>query len=576
MNILVLLLFLAISSGLPAAPQSHPLTGTWEKFSMKDDKGADMPSADKGTLLIITTDGYYAQIEIPKNRKFIERELGELTKEDLLNRFKGLIARFGTYRIVGDKLVRSDMSHSDPSSEGFEQVQAFRVEGDVLILTNPVPNDKSEIQFRRMKAATETPADPAKVEWLAKNQVPLQSIDPSDVNFEDLMPLKKCIGSARVVMLGEQSHGDGATFDAKTRLIRFLHEQMGFNVLAFESGLYDCEAGNRMLGEGKPIAEILISSIFGIWARGEKLVPLFNYLAATAKSKRPLALSGFDIQFSAFNQKRTAADFLAELTAGLAAIDQGLADEETQKLLSRLTPGIADPASKPTKEERESDLRRLKELLDGVVTGSAQKSSRDNDFTIRLLHNLVALTQLELIYLKEGPDSRAWDSTNLRDRNMAENIVWLLEERYKGEKIIVWAASMHIARDAAKIDSRLRSISYADCRSMGQGVWDVLKDQMYAIAFTAYDGACGPPGYARALAPASEASLEGLLHATGMPLSFLDFRALPADSWLRQPLLSRPLGYATMLAAWPLHFDAMLYTETMYPNPLRADWKKPD
>ena len=53
-------------------------------------------------------------------------------------------------------------------------------------------------------------------------------------------------------MLGEHPYDDGTTFVAKTRLVRFLHEQMGFNVLAFESGLYDCPKG---YGSRRPSAQ---------------------------------------------------------------------------------------------------------------------------------------------------------------------------------------------------------------------------------------------------------------------------------------------------------------------------------
>jgi erythromycin esterase len=410
---------------------------------------------------------------------------------------------------------------------------------------------------------------------LKANQVPLRTIDPTDADFDDLQPLKKSIGSSRVVMLGEQTHGDGAAFDAKTRLIRFLHEKMGFNVLAFESGLYDCEVGNALLSQGKPRAEVLNASIFEIWASGEKMLPLFDYLAATKKTRRPLVLTGFDIQFSSFDFKRTASEFPDRLLAGLAAIDRGLAKEDTRQLLARLANLLDDGSfEKLTKDERESSRRQLVNLLDKVKARVGDRSSRDNDFTLRLLRNLAALEQMASITSEQGFGTQSWDGPNLRDGSMADNLVWLLEHRYRGEKIIVWAASMHIARDVAAIDTQLRSITYAKYRTMGQGVWDVLKEQMYAIAFTAYDGASGNPrGGPRVLAPATAASLEGMLHTTGVPLSFLDFRSLPADHWLRQPVFSRPLGNSTMIAAWPRHFDAMLFTETMYPNPRRADLK---
>lgn len=67
----------------------------------------------------------------------------------------------------------------------------------------------------------------ARVSWLADHAVRLRSIDPADDDFRDLEPLRVTLAGVRVVLLGEQNHGDGTTFLAKTRLIRFLHERMG-------------------------------------------------------------------------------------------------------------------------------------------------------------------------------------------------------------------------------------------------------------------------------------------------------------------------------------------------------------
>ncbi|HEX5720591.1 MAG TPA: hydrolase, partial [Thermoanaerobaculia bacterium] len=81
--------------------------------------------------------------------------------------------------------------------------------------------------------------DPEQVRWLAGHTVAVRSVDPADEDFSDLMPLVQVLGKARVVQLGEATHGDGATFLAKGRLIRFLHQVMGFDVLAWESGIFD-------------------------------------------------------------------------------------------------------------------------------------------------------------------------------------------------------------------------------------------------------------------------------------------------------------------------------------------------
>jgi erythromycin esterase-like protein len=70
-------------------------------------------------------------------------------------------------------------------------------------------------------------------DYVKSNTVRLSSINPDSIDYSDLAPIGRAIGDARVVMLGEQDHGDAPTFLAKARLIKYLHEKKGFNVLAF-------------------------------------------------------------------------------------------------------------------------------------------------------------------------------------------------------------------------------------------------------------------------------------------------------------------------------------------------------
>jgi len=57
-------------------------------------------------------------------------------------------------------------------------------------------------------------------------------------------------------------------------------------------------------------------------------------------------------------------------------------------------------------------------------------------------------------------DSSSWAAFNGRDKQMASNLVWLAQERFKGRKIIVWAASVHNARSLNSVDSQSSEFNY--------------------------------------------------------------------------------------------------------------------
>ena len=121
----------------------------------------------------------------------------------------------------------------------------------------------------------------------------------ADDDFSDLKPLVAAIGSARIVVLGEESHGDGATFLAKGRLIKFLHQRMGFDVLAWEAGLFNCQDMDAAVRDpAVPLQDVLDLGLYPIWASSSQVRPVFEYARLAARTKRPLAMIGFDHQFS--------------------------------------------------------------------------------------------------------------------------------------------------------------------------------------------------------------------------------------------------------------------------------------
>jgi erythromycin esterase-like protein len=114
--------------------------------------------------------------------------------------------------------------------------------------------------------------------------------DKTSQNPYDLESLRELIADMRIVLLGEQTHGDGATFDAKVELIKFLHDELGFDIVAFESPLYGIYKANKLSENIKNNHDLLNESVFGIWSNTKQYQQLLEYKATTIDTKNSLSL----------------------------------------------------------------------------------------------------------------------------------------------------------------------------------------------------------------------------------------------------------------------------------------------
>ncbi|HUT94865.1 MAG TPA: erythromycin esterase family protein [Thermoguttaceae bacterium] len=411
----------------------------------------------------------------------------------------------------------------------------------------------------------------ARIDWLKKTAVAVRTIDPKDDDFADLMPLAKAIGTARIVALGEQSHGDGATFLAKHRLIRFLHEKMGFDVLAWESGMFDCREVDAAVLSGMSPGMAASEGIFGIWAMSGHVLPVLQYAASTLKTGRRLEIAGFDCQFSVAG---SAERFPKAIEAYFDRIDPHvMTKSQRESLRSVIEDMVGLNRGDHTNRSDPVVVRELIEWLDAHPAQAARAhSGREIAFIRRVLNNLLILDQIKRQPRTEGPAD-----DDLREKAMGENLAWLAKEYYSDRKIIVWAASRHLMREASGMKWLEAEGSYAGTVPMGQVAHDLLGENYYSVMFTAY---CGKKGYPMSgpffatteIPNALKGSLEDVLHSAGMPYAFVDFRSLPpGGEWLRKPLVSRPMGYSMMEADWPKAFDAVFYTEEMFPSTKAGD-----
>jgi len=222
--------------------------------------------------------------------------------------------------------------------------------------------------------------------------------------------------------------------------------------------------------------------------------------------------------------------------------------------------------TKPSQSEQITFFAQLKEVAAEIDSLVRLHPTAEGLFWIQLMRSITTQTVVTMTVPHQG--SYPPGTFNIRDDQMAENLLWLERTAYPNRKIIVWAASSHIMRNQGEINTMEPRFSFAGVRTMGEGVWKELGTSMYALGFTAYEGSAGiyneqPWNFGKA----NKESLENLLRSAGFEHAIVDFRSPPSGGdWLNQVILSRPLGYGQMNANWTRIFDGMVFTRLMAPS----------
>jgi erythromycin esterase len=410
-----------------------------------------------------------------------------------------------------------------------------------------------------LHAAAQGPAtrepDDSLQKWLASHAVAIRSIDPNDEDFSDLEPLAAAIGSARVVQLGEPSHGAGSSFAAKARLIKFLHRRLGFDVIAWESGFYDVRLSQRAMRAGENAVSAAQRGILAVWSNAAEARPLFEYVSASQSTARPIDMAGIDLQISAGGTEQA---FVAELRAFAARLADAVRRQQIEAGVEQTIAAhtrITSRQNPPTAADFEEFQTTSGELLAAIdrnrAAFDAVHGAREVSFMVRALENVRgraarASTRQQLEALPEA--HRISADWNLRDTLMAENLRWLLDEEYPRRKVIVWAHNAHIMNGyfAPSWGAVHAGMPPNGMMSAGVSVAERLKDGAYTIALTTYEGdEAWANGQRRGpIAPAAPGSFETRLHALAKPYVFLDLRPARRDGHpMRTPQSLRISGY---------------------------------
>jgi erythromycin esterase-like protein len=136
----------------------------------------------------------------------------------------------------------------------------------------------------------------AAVEWIRAHAVPLKTVEAGS-GFADMQPLKKIVGDARIVALGEATHGTREFFQLKHRMLEFLATEMGFTIFSLEANMPEAYRLNDYVlrGEGDP-KQLLKGMYFWTWDTQEVLDMILWMRQFNKSGKGRVEFTGFDMQ----------------------------------------------------------------------------------------------------------------------------------------------------------------------------------------------------------------------------------------------------------------------------------------
>jgi len=230
----------------------------------------------------------------------------------------------------------------------------------------------------------------AVIDWIRANAIELRTVEAGN-GFDDLHPLAAMIGEARIVGLGESTHGTREIFQMKHRLFEFLVEEMGFTIFGIEASYPDCLAINEYVlgGDVDPVAA-LNGQGFWTWDT-EEVLDLIRWMRAyndDAESEDKLVFYGYDIQN--FSSAATRA------IESLRDVDEAKAAEFEERLALLLQPGGFQKYQALAKPDRESLTAGAESLLAAVEESKDKILAASDNAAYRIAHRCaVVATQCE-------------------------------------------------------------------------------------------------------------------------------------------------------------------------------------
>jgi protein-L-isoaspartate(D-aspartate) O-methyltransferase len=450
--------------------------------------------------------------------------------------------------------------------------------------------DLGPVQFVPLIGAYGWKPDPGTDALVLKSSVPEHIADAAeplpDLDDPAFGALVDRFADARIVLLGEASHGTSEFYRARAALTRRLIEAHGFTIVAVEADWPDAASIDRYVRH-KPASADAAPAFqrFPTWMWRNTDVDAFvgwlrEYNAPLPEAER-VGFYGLDL-YSLNGSIAAVVDYLDRADPDAAAI--------ARERYACLTPWRSDPASYGRMALSEGYARCEEPVvaqLRALFEQSRALAGKDGDDFLDAVQNARLVASAEAYYRAMYYGSA--ESWNLRDTHMFDTLELLLRAKGPHAKAVVWAHNSHIgdarhtdmgtARGELNLGQLCREHHGEEARLIGFGTHAGT-----VAAATDWDG----PMDIKRINPSRPDSYERLCHDSGLGCFFLDLRAGQRDE-AREALmdshLERFIGviyrpdterwshYST--AVLPRQVDAWIwFDETQAITPLPATQRK--
>lgn len=397
------------------------------------------------------------------------------------------------------------------------------------------------------KEAGSRPAAPAPTVPAREQTVPeliTATAEPfTTVSEANLDRMLERIGDARVVLLGESTHGTAEFYEMRAQITRALIEEKGFNVVALEADWPDAAQVDAMVrnlpreGAESPTAPFTRFPTW-MWANeqfGDFVRWLQQYNESFSQIEEAVGTYGLDL-YSLYRSIDLVLDYLEDVDPDTAAV--------ARQRYGCLSPWEGDPATygiAALTGEYEACETDVVATLQELLNKSLQYTMRDGRRFFNAAQNARVVANAERYYrVMYYGSPHSW---NLRDEHMFDTLQSLLAFRGPDSRAVVWAHNSHLGNAAA---TEMGARGQHNLGQLSRAEWG---DDAYLVGFGTDHGEVlaasewGDEGQVQQIRPAHEHSYEALCHQAEPQNFFLPLR-LDRESMLNKRLMNERLERA--------------------------------